>query len=1493
MDRVFVSYSRRDKAFTERIARDLSDAGLDVWVDFRQIQGGERWQEEIYRGIERCEILIACLSPDSVKSVWCGKEILAARDLGKVILPIMVRESLSDLRVSESLAWLTDIHFINFIDRYEQAFPELLEALPGKRRIGTYDLSDVEQIPNPFKGLEAFQQTDAAFFFGRETMIQRALNGLRSQRGARFLGVVGASGSGKSSLVRAGVIPQLRTGKLPGSEQWVITIFTPGADPIQALADRIAPLLGEGGPSSAAIASELLQFERPLSQFSEQILTQLPAEARWLLLIDQFEEVFTRTGEIQRGAFLQHLSDTAKLAQGRTEIIITMRADFFDRIGAYPHLAELFEQDNLLIVTEMTSSDLLRAITGPAQAVGLIYEDGLSERILEDVRRQPGSLPLLQYALTALYQKRDGRTLTHAAYDAIGGVKGALAQQAEMVYNALNPTQQDLMRRLLFRLIEVNEKGEGTRRRVVRDELQLQGIIPSAIQELIDLMTDARLLVTSREIKPNADQAQNTLIEISHEALIREWERFRNWIASDLEDLRYGSELLQAANDWQAANGDAAYLLTGSRLLRAEAWLQTADANTLQREFIGLSIEEREKREVSERQQAERELTLQRISTERLRILTVVLLAGLVIAIALTGVALTANSRAEENAARERQAAILAEQSAAEARSFALSASAERALSDGENDLALSLAVEAARVIASPPPQTRLTLSTIAYALGTRRVFTGQNTTINNVQLLNDGLSAISGGADGSIVRWTLADGQIVQRYAGHPRRVSALTVSPNGLMMLSGSNDGNLILWDVTTGNEIRRFSQQGTINAIVFNPTGSRAITASGDGTIYLWNVNTGTLIREFIGHEDNVTSLALSPINSDVLISAGWDNTIRLWNVRDGQLRAMIRTESAVLSLAIAPDGRSFVIGLRHLISDTVTFSPLRLYTLESLIIEGKTTFEEAPILPGFALDANTHTDDVSVVAYNPNGTQFASGGADGLLILWDAVSLQPLNIFSDHGNNLRSGAIRALQFAPHGRQMLSGSSDQTLRLWDVERAEVIRDFIGHTERGVVAVFGTGDRTVLSGGYDGTLRLWDVQTGRTIREYVGHEQRVFTVDMSDDGRFAISGGEDETLRVWDVISGDQLAELNPEAGIITMARFLPNSTEFVFGSEAGVLALWDAATGSPIRPFLTPSGIGTIEAIAISSDGTRLLSGGSDQRVSLWDITTGQLIRQFSGHASTVTAVAFSQDATRFASGAQNGRLILWTDDGTRLTDLEGHDRVVIGVQFSPDGNSLLSAAFDYTIRLWDIESAFEVRRYELDPRSLINLQSLEFSANGQVILTGLTDSTIRLWRLIATVDELLVWSFRNRYIAPLSCTQRDQFRLDPCDAAGNAPEAAPFQFPEETPLPPSLLELEAGMDVIVNVTHGERLRLRSAPGLNAFEIVRAVNVPARQENNTRLLLLEGPVMVDGLRWWRVDSPDGIGWVAEYLTVEATDPAENLQLLVPIIALESLAD
>jgi WD40 repeat protein len=1492
MKRVFISYSRRNKTFAERLARDLSDAGLEVWVDFRQIQGGELWQNEIFRGIERAEMVVFCMSPDSVMSEWCRREVLTARQQGKYIIPVMVVNAVDALRQREDMQWLLDVHFINFEGRYEAAFPELLEALPGARRVGVYDDVAPEHIPNPFKGLEAFQQTDAQFFFGREELIAKSLKRLREDRKTRFLAVVGASGSGKSSLVRAGIIPKIRAGELPNSDTWPVVIFTPGEHPIDSLATRLLPLLGVER-DVADVARALGQPEN-LNRLVEAILVNVPADAHLVMVVDQFEEVFTRAGQLEREAFLKAMYHAVTVQGGRAVVIITMRADFFGRLSEFPNLAELFEQENMIIVTEMTPADLLRTIEGPAQAVGLVYDEGLPARILEDVRRQPGSLPLLQYALKQLYERREGRRLTMAAYEAMGGVKQALARHAESIYVRLNAAQQGISRRLLLQLVEVTETGETTRRRVNRTDLTFRGIADDAVQEVIDLLTapESRLLIASREIKSSADESQPTIwIEVGHEALIREWDRFKGWVAENVEALRFGSEILKAAQDWNQSGRDPAYLLTGNRLARADIWIETADASNLQREFIQASEEERKRREAVRQEQQARELELQRKAARRLRNFVVVLVVSLVVAIALTLFAFQSLALADAATQREKEAAEEASRAADEAQSLALSAIADRSLLDGNTELALTLAVEAVQ-LTNPPPQAQFTLANVAYAPGVRRRLTDANSAITAIAYTSDGRYALAGLADNTLVMWDLSTVQQIRRLEGHSASVTSVAVSPDGRTVVSGSQDATLIMWDVSAGAIIRRMSVDGNghtghILAVAFSPDGSKILSGSLDMTAIVWDAATGAQIRQFPGHTEPVTAVGFSPDSTRALTGTRTGNLI-LWDAQSGSIiRTFIGEEKATPSGIIAVGFNTAGDQVLSASSDAevvtwnvATGQPEATFTA---------TFGEVSLTSSSftAADEGEQTvSDLSAAVFSDDGAFILTGTPDSRIDVWN-VETEELVLAFRAGSGVVSGThtgrITALDFSPDGRNVLSGSDDKVAIVWDTQRAEQIRTFPLEGNRVNAVAFSPDGRTIISGSTStatsasplpinitGEMRSWDVETGRTIQEFRGHEQQVFSIAYSPDGSKILSGDGGGSIILWDANRGTQI--LTFEGGhtrTVYALAFTPDGSRALSASRDETLILWDVTLGQPIgQPFTGHDG--PVFTLAMSPDGRTALSGGADNVIILWDLETGQEIQRYQKHEKDVRSVAFSPDGKSAVSGASDGSLILWdVESGADIIAFSGHRSSVNSTAFSPDGRSILSGSLDGTISLWDIASGFEIRRYPVSGGN--GVLSLAFSPDGHTVVSGLSGrvDTLRLWRVLPQVQQVLDWTFANRFVPELECSQRQQFRIEPQCADGIIPVRTPYPLPTSTPVSDDG-RLVVGKQATVNTTLGNLLNLREQPNINAY-VITQLNL------GTVVTLLEGPTFADKLNWWRVQTPDGReGWVVESV--------ENIQTLLP---------
>ena len=489
-------------------------------------------------------------------------------------------------------------------------------------------LAGAVETRNPYKGLRAFAEDDAGDFFGREALTEHLVERLEQ---ARFLAVVGPSGSGKSSVVRAGLVPRIREGALPGSERWSVVEMFPGAYPLEELE---AALLRVADKVPAGLLEQLETDELGLLRAVKLLLADDGSEL--VLVVDQLEEVFTLVeDEARRTQFLALLERAVMDPHARLRVVVTLRADFYDRPLLYSGFAELL-RDYVEALVPLKPEEFERAIAGPAERVGARFEPGLLSELVTDVADEPGALPLLQYALTELYERREGSTLTADAYRAIGGISGALAGRAEEIYAGLGEPAQEAARQLFLRLVALGEGAEDTRRRVERTELASMEVDQDALEQAIQEFGAWRLLSFDRDPRSGMPT-----IEVAHEALMREWGRFRRWIDSGREQVRLHRRLATAAREWEGAGREPSYLLRGSNLAQFE--LLAGES------AIALTEHEREFVEASTTAN-ELELARQRRQNRRLRTLLAGAVGLLVLAVIAGVVALVSRSNAQHEA---------------------------------------------------------------------------------------------------------------------------------------------------------------------------------------------------------------------------------------------------------------------------------------------------------------------------------------------------------------------------------------------------------------------------------------------------------------------------------------------------------------------------------------------------------------------------------------------------------------------------------------------------------------------------------------------------------------------------------------------------------------------------------------------------------------------------------------------------------------------------
>ncbi|NDJ85618.1 MAG: protein kinase [Chloroflexi bacterium] len=1183
---------------------------------------------------------------------------------------------------------------------------------------------------NPYKGLRAFKEADNTDFYGRVELVSHLMDCLNGNEKAQFLAIVGPSGSGKSSIVHAGLIPAIRAGGLHNTDRWFIAEMVPGQNPLSELE---ASLLRVAVHQPPDFAGQLQEAPEQLHNLVDQILPDDDTEL--VLVIDQFEEIFTLVAAEQtRLTFLNAITAAVTRPYSRLHVIIALRADFYDRPLLYTDFGQLVRHYTE-VVTPMLPDELRQAIIEPASRVGVAVEASLVEAILHDVSARPGALPLLQYTLTELFDHCHGDTLTVQAYRDLGGVSGALARRAEAIYAELVPQQQWAARQVLLRLVALGEGYDHTRHRVQRTELQSLGIDNGILNPVLDVFGQYRLLTFDYE-----PTSRTPTVEIAHEALLRTWNRLQGWIQEAQEALYHHRRLSVAVREWHNSDHDPSFLATGARLQQFEVLSNTTDLSLSrpEREFLHASREAFDLRQAHEAAQQARQARLERRSQSRLGALVMVLLGATIGAFVLLGWALEQRSDAQVNQQQAATTAAIARRSAAENRSLALATSARQALRDENPDLAIALALEAAQ-IDDPPAAVQQILAEAAYSTGTRRryVLPAFDADITTAIYGPDGRSLLAAHNDRVLRLWSLETGQVVREFVEHDALIYGLAYSPGGRTALVGTGRGSLLVWDLITGQNVRELAgHDHPVNAVAYDASGKFALSGDRNGDVMLWDMETGTRLVVLEGHNSWINDLAFSP-DGQTIASTSNDNTARIWDIETGELRMRLAGhQDDVLALAYSPDGQ-------HLITASAD-GQMILWDTESGQIEAR--------LAG-------HTGPINDVAFGKGGQLILSGGDDQAVMVWDAHSGEPIRRLIGHqGPVWRVGFLKADQ-----RTAVSLSADGSVRHWDVVAGAQLRQMTAHGSEVTDVAFSPDSNTALSSSWDRTVIHWNLATGEVIDRFTGHTDWVLSVAFSPDGQYALSGSLDRTMILWEVATGEIRHQFADSREVLSVA-FSPDGTLGLSASGDGTIRLWDLERGIEVRRFTGHDA--QVASIAFSPDGSLVASGSYDGTVRLWLTSTGSLIHVLRGHTDQIHAVAFGPHGDTLLSGSLDGSLSLWdVESGRLIQQFLGHTGPVTGVAYSPTGLTALSASRDGTIRLWDIQNGNETARFDGHTDWVT---AVAFSHDGRTALSASRDTSIRLWRTFRSLDEMINWIYTNRYIQPFSCPEREKYLILPlCD------------------------------------------------------------------------------------------------------------------------------
>ncbi|NJM06944.1 CHAT domain-containing protein [Candidatus Gracilibacteria bacterium] len=1216
----------------------------------------------------------------------------------------------------------------------------------------------------PFPGLTAFAEHDRDFFYGRDKDIQTLLALLQQQR---FVAVLGFSGSGKSSLLHAGLIPALRQAHV----DLQVTVFTPGAD---ALASLDVILATVAPPSEAQ-----------------------PAVPRVALVVDQLEEIFTlNDDEQQQKAFIDRLlalpADTLLVVGLRREQLAMCEK-------RQPTFSQLLLARGLTI-DRLPTSSLRNVIEQQAGAAGLRFEAGLTARMIEETRGD-GAMPLLQHTLKELWARRRGKWLREVEYDVLGGVRGAIAASADALYQMASAEEREYLRAIFLRLVRPgHERRDDARARCERSELYPVGevrlldavfrsvddttpsVLPAdrldaaepqhkAIDKLIDDLLSRRLLVS--QLDPTSGVQQ---IELAHDLLLHDWPTLQRWIDEDRSALQLRERLRRLAIEWHI-DRDSALLLKDRQLDHALALvsLPRFTSNRRERTFLDAALalrdqelhNERERlmREIANQQQiakaqqeaaeqaqkaAETERTAKTKLRRRFRILIgVTILAVLALISSLVS-------------------GVIALDNLRQAHAQALASDAAAALSRGDIDRALALTMVAANDAYSRD-EIFLTLSQAANQAA-RAVYTS-TLTVNTVAFDPDGSAFLAADGNGTLQSWSVADGELLRTIeVADP--IGEAHFSPDGATIVFSTFDaegigvGDLYRVDAVDVTYFTR-STQSSVTSFAFSLDGQTVYAGSRDGVVRSYDLGSGTEQSTIFTAEDingSITTIIVDPAGQLLIgVSTGSVHFI------DPQRGVATREP---LSLDVQA-------------SDPLTKQPCLLSTMTAAFSTGSlfTGCEDGAIHLYGLLDGTFygqyqgHQQAVSSLAVHPYNYWLISSSLDQSVRLWDMGSFNTIRTFVGH-----SAEVNSLAFNPDGTLLLSGSFDGSARIWDSYSGLLDYQFSGNvqasaTEKLVALHIAPADG-LISAISDRSLFLqW-----RTDPEQLLIPELPGPVVLVDDsgtlGLLDIAG----TFEIWQIdtqtpstalagIDTNTSGELYIKTGFEgtdsrLVAAFSPDRQRLVAATTGGLLRLWSTADGALLRTFTAVPNDATILALAFSVDGSQLLTGDNVGEVILWDVESGALLQQLGWQDDQITSVALSADGRYGMSSSLNRDIILWSLTSDEFFVLNGHSSAVRDVAFSPDSQLVLSASDDGTMRLWEVASGQELARYDDHPGAVT---AVAFSSDGTRAFAGTTANRVYVWHTFNR-EQLVEWVHNNRFVALLPCDELNAYQIRGADCQG---------------------------------------------------------------------------------------------------------------------------
>ncbi len=1196
-------------------------------------------------------------------------------------------------------------------------------------------LAEIEIPDNPFPGLRPFELHESLLFFGRESQNERLIEKLSR---TRFLAIVGTSGSGKSSLVRAGLLPALLGGMMPSAGSlWHIALLRPGNDPVGNLARALNSRDAFGSEYEDNRNLQIAITEATLRRGNLGLIEAVrqanqPATENLLVIADQFEELFrvekgTKHEELEndKAAFVKLLLEAARQSEVNIYVVLTMRSDYLGECAQFQDLPEAINESQYLI-PRLTRDQLRQAITGPVAVGGAEMTPRLVNRLLNDIGDKQDQLPILQHALMRTWdgwkikfpthaKKHQGEAIDLCCYEATGGMDAALSRHADQAYIGLSNNRRLAIAEKLFKCL--TEKG--TDNREVRRPVTLREICavvgaahdnaqPAPEAEVIAVIEPFRAPGRSFLMPPAGTPLDaDSLIDISHESLIRNWKRLSKWVEEEAISARRYLRLAETAT---LHKEDKAGLWRDPDLQFALAWQEQQQPNAAwaQRYFPDFALAmdfltaSRKSEEVLAQQveamRIERE-EKRKQELGRTRAFATTISVLLLLAVGIAWFAWRQQQQAKAGEKRNRQLFYVANIQLA-----------QKAFEEGYVGRGHELlgAIEH-NAGATKEEDVR---SFFWYYLWQNypdelATLKGHTGTVSSVAFSSDGKTLATGSVDNTVKLWDVASRQELATLKGHTRVVQSVAFSSDDKTLATGSDDGTLKLWDVASRQQLATFKgHDDQVWEVAFSSDGKTLATGSYDGTVKLWDVVSRQELATLTGHDDQVWEVAFSR-DGKVLATGSRDRTAKLWDVASRQELATLKGHTeAVSSITFSSDGKTLATGSYD---ETV-----KLWDMASR--------QELATLKGY-------TSSVQSVAFSSDGKMLATGSGDGMVKLWDVASRQELAALKGP-----TSIVWSVAFSSDGKTLATGSDDETVKLWDVASRQELATLTGHREAVLSVAFSSDGKTLASGSGDKPVKLWDVVSRQELATLTGHTSTVWSVAFSSDGKTLATGSDDGTVKLWDVASRQELATLKGHKGYVRSVAFSSDGKTLATSGQDQTVKLWDVASRQELATLTGHTRV--VESVAFSRDGKTLATGSRDQIVKLWDVASRQELATLKGHDDQVWEVAFSSDGKTLATGSGDNTVKLW-DVASRqeLTTLKGHTDAVLSVTFSSDGKTLATGSADNTVKLWDMASRQELATLK---GHTSEVWSVAFSSDGKTMATGSADKTVKLYTAATEVE-----------------------------------------------------------------------------------------------------------------------------------------------------------